>query len=1198
MKFKKLTLIGFKSFANKTDVKFGEGITAIVGPNGCGKSNVADAVRWVLGEQSAKLLRGSNMQDVIFNGTEKRSSQSYAEVSLTFDNKNRSLFPSYEYEEVVISRKLFRSGESEYYRNGSLCRLRDISEMLRDGGFAIEGYTIIGQGRVMEIINSKPEDRRSIFEEAAGITKYKFKKTEAERRNARTRENLVRIDDAMAGDLSRLEPLTKQAEKARTYFDLKEKLKYHEINLYINQYESASDTQNELDKIISEFDEQIKQVQADYDKATDDYNFAVEKLRNIDTDIEESRNELLRLSVGKEKVAGQIEIATQKLNSLRRQNESLLASNSVLGENHRNLMLTAEQKQDEYNRKSEALKSVQAEYDKLNAEYTAVADKVAVEEAKIESARRALMNAMERKVAVSMNMGELSAERVNVSEHIELLRASIKESEEKLSAGSAELASRNDELAALADEKSELIAEHTQKTDASADCAEKLKVVNDKLLGLNNKLSGAVTQKNMLTNLIESMEGFAVPVRKLLTDAKTDDRLRGLVKGVVGNIINIREGFGTAIEMALGAAANNIVTEDENDAKYIIEYLKKRNYGRITFLPLSGIKPRSIDPQYERLLNRQGCYGVATNVITFDPYFKRAVDGLLGGTVIVDNMDTAISLAKDSRYGFKIVTLDGDVLNAQGSITGGSKGHGMSNMLSYERELKEVAAVIDSLNERIEALNCERDALSARGDEYGRRLKELVADIHEYEVAEAAKTAEFVRLKDSLTEINKGKTSDESALSALTERLESIIADLDAVEKTQDELGTDARTEETERINSEFAALRDSRDALRDRVASSNLQIVTIGKDMETLENDVARLKAEAIATAQNMESNDMAILDNNRMMEQFNVEIRELSDVNSGGNEERRNELQSTLDNLAQYKADLNNKTVESDRLRIECNKKITELTEKKHEQEILLTRVDSDMRAMEERVREAYDLGYEECLQFKDEAYDRERGSVEVAKLRRRIDNLGHINENAIEESQELSKIYQEKVLQRDDLVKSLADEERVIKEMSANMLRDFNNCFEQIRQYFREIFKELFNGGNADLELTENEDPLLRGVEIKAQPPSKNLQSISLLSGGEKTLTAIAILFAILKLRPMPFCLLDEIEAALDDANVGRVANALKKFSAQTQLIAITHRKPTMEQADSLYGVTMEEKGVSTIVSVRLADAVKAAESVPAE
>jgi len=1190
LKFKKLSLLGFKSFANKLEVKFGEGITAIVGPNGCGKSNIADAVRWVLGEQSAKLLRGDNMRDVIFKGSEKRSALSYAEVSLTFDNKNKSLFPSYDYEEAVISRKLFRSNESEYYRNGNPCLLRDISEMLRDAGFAREGYTIIGQGKVTELIHSKPEDRRAIFEEAAGISKYKFKKNEAERKNARTRENLMRIDDAMAGDLARLEPLAKQAEKTRQWRELKERLKYHEINFYINQYETAADTKDKLSAVINGIDAQIAAKQSEYESATEEYNTAREKLRTLDEDIEAYRNELMDLSVDKEKVAGQIQLVTQQLNSLNAQIDSLTTANYELGNNYNSLTITAEQKQGECNKKAEELQAVTEEFAKLNSAYTEVANRVAEEEEKIERAQKALINAMERRMAVSMSIGELTSERASLTDRLEVLKAQLSEYTDRICSDEGALSALADELTSLAAEKDGLCGEKTETAKLYTECSERLKTLVSELSDAKQEYSATESRRKTLADVRASMEGYAYSVRKLLADAKTDGRIGRALMGVVGQILNVKEGFETAIEMALGSAVNNIVTKDEDDAKLLIGYLKEKRYGRATFLPITGFKSRSLDPALLSLVGRySGCYGIASDAVTYDSAFETIVSGLLGGTVIVDNMDTAVALAKESNYGFRIVTLDGDVIYQHGSITGGSKKTDATSVFSHERELKEMTATVSELKSRIERLQQEHDALSTKADDCNKRVRALTEDIHEYEVAEAAKSIEYNKLADELQSLKQNKAAAETMIGGITERLEVIAGDIAAIEQSQDELTPENGNEETERVRKELEAMRAERDKLHDEVTVKNLRKVTLQMDIDNLKSEISRLKSEAVSTQQRIENNNMAILGNNRAIEVNEAEIRKLTESHSGGNEVRRNELRATLDDLSDYKARLNEKVVETDQARVQFSDECSKLTEQKHMQELLLTRVDSDMDAMQSRVSEEYGLCYDECLPYKDENYDPESGNVEIMKLKRRISNLGSINENAIEESKELSAVYHEKELQREDLAKSLADEERIIKEMSDTMLRDFNVCFEKIRTNFREIFVNLFNGGAADLVLTENEDPLLRGVEIMAQPPSKGLLSISLLSGGEQTLTAIAILFAILKLRPMPFCLLDEIDAALDDANVGRFASYLKNFSAQTQFIVITHRKPTMEQADCLYGVTMEEKGVSKIVSVKLQDAV---------
>ncbi|MCH5160621.1 MAG: chromosome segregation protein SMC, partial [Clostridiales bacterium] len=1094
--------------------------------------------------------------------------------------------------------KLFRTNDSEYYINNTLCRLRDIQDMLRDAGFAREGYTIIGQGRVTELINSKPEDRRAIFEEAAGISKYKFKKTEAERKNARTRANLERIKDAMDGDSQRLGPLTRQAEKARQYFDFKEKLKYHEINNYIFKYESASDTKDKLSAVIADYEAKIKAKQSEYETATNAYNAAMENLRRIEENLEAYRDELLHLSVDKEHVAGQIELYNQRLETLNRQNESLIAENATLTDNYNNLTLTAEQKQLELNQKNEKLKILTDEYEKVNAEYTVLEEKVNAEERKIEEARKSLLSAMERKVAVSKNMGELTAERANLEEHINNLTADISQLSDRIVDSAEDLSAHENQLNTLAFEKQKLTEEKESAAVEAEQKSARLSALDTELEDLKREYSVSVSRKNILTELQNSMEGYAVSVKKLLGDAKNNDVLRTAILGVVGQVIKVKEGFETAIETALGSAVSNVITRDEDGAKLLIAHLKDNRYGRATFLPLTSYKPRNLDKEYLPLLDRDGCFGLASKSIEYDSIFERIVEGLLGSTVIVDGMDTAIKLAKDSGYGFRIVTLDGDMVMPQGSYTGGSKKTDAPNVFSHERDLKEISAKVEEYKSRIDDLSSERAVLAQEATDAARRVKECTEDIHEYEVVEATRRTEYEQIKEELKSYNEEKAEDESMLKAFSERLKIVCDDIDIAQKSEAELVATTAPEQTDEAKREFDELKSRRDYLRDDVGARNIEMLSMTKDAEALTLEIARLKSEAIATAQRIESNDLSKLDNNRKIQEFDDELKSLTAEVAGGNDARRKELTDKLSDLQQYKSDLNDKVAENEKIRMSCSDEVSTLTEEKFNNSTALACVDIDMEHMQQHITEVYGLGYEECLQYKDENYDAESGDIEMTKIRRRIQNLGAINENAIEESQELLKVYHEKEIQRDDLEKSLADEERIIKEMSENMKRDFDDCFEKIRANFRDIFAELFNGGTADLELTENEDPLLCGVEIKAQPPSKNLQSISLLSGGEKTLTAIAILFAILRLRPMPFCLLDEIEAALDDANVTRFAAYLKKFSNDTQFIVITHRKPTMEQADCLYGVTMQEEGVSSIVSVRLADAVKDAVSIAAE
>ena len=1198
MKFKNLSVYGFKSFAVKTSISFTEGITAIVGPNGCGKSNVADAVRWVLGEQSAKLLRGDNMQDVIFKGTDKRGALSYAEVSLTFDNTNRSLFPSCEYSEVVMTRKLFRDGESQYLLNGNLCRLRDVGDMLRDAGFGREGYTIIGQGKVTEIVGSKPEDRRAIFEEAAGISKYKYRKLEAERKNERTKANIERINDAMKIEQDRLEPLTKQAEKARQYLELREKLKVLEINDYIYQFETASDKKDALSETIEQYKRDIAAKQAEYDKANKNFNSAHDQLQSIDVKLDEFRRELTDMSVNSVEIKSRIQLVTAERDNIADRNNKYIADNAELEENCRIVERSLDERRAELDAKNKELDAHKNEFDKTNAHYIEVDKKVAEEEERMEGARRALIDAMERKARVSQSMGSLTAERALLIEQSEGLSARIESAEESLITARDNCEFTGAKLATLTAEKNELVAQREKVSEKLETCSAELRTVSENLSGTQSDYSGAVMRKNMLAEIHASMEGYALPVRKLLDDAKTNIKVKNAIQGVVGQIISVKEGFETAVEMALGQAVSNVVTADENDAKFLISYLKENRYGRGTFLPITSFKRRSIDGAYSSLLRRSGCFGVATEAVTVDPKFDSVVSGLLGSTVIVDNMNTAVELAKAASYAFRIVTLDGDMVLPTGSLTGGSKRSDVTSVFSHERELKDITARVDELKKTLADLQSKNAELSAANKNYSERLKELTEDIQHYVLAEQSADIQYKNLQEEISELEEAKARDEQALNALSERKAAIDADIELAEKTKDELGTDRQTAFDDEKRREYETVKAERDALRDKVNGENLVIVTLGKDIERLQHEVSRLDAEKVSMLQNIENNNMTILSNNRAIARCNDNLDSLAASNSNNSDARYAELNEKLNNTSAYKAELNRVMIESEELRMKINEQITELINQKNEKDTALALVDSDMATMQQRVNEEYELGYEDCLQFKNESYDPEQGKIDIAKLKRRIEHLGNINLDAIAESQELAQSFHSREIQRDDLVKSLKDEERVISEMNANMLRDFNACFEQIRTNFKSIFVELFNGGNADLVLTENENELLRGVEIKAQPPSKTFGSISLLSGGEKTRTAIAILFAILRLKPMPFCLLDEIEAALDDANVGRFAAYLKKFSKDTQFIVITHRKPTMEQADTLFGVTMEEKGVSKIVSVQLTDAIKNASTEVAE
>lgn len=1194
MKLKRIEIYGFKSFADKYEIPFEGGITAIVGPNGCGKSNVADSVRWVLGEQSAKLLRGSSMQDVIFNGTEKRKSMSYCEVALVFDNRQK-LFPALDYDEVVISRKLYRSGESEYAVNRTPCRLKDITEYLRDAGMGREGYSIIGQGRVDELLSAKPEDRRAIFEEAAGISKFKARKLEAERKLARTRDNLEKVSLVLDEKGRMLEPLRKQAETAKKWLELREQLKYHEINTYIHQYETASSAKKKISDKLDGVNEALSLKTQQYEQKIGDYNQSMYNMNSVDKNIEDLRNELLELTVGLEKQAGNMKVLQERISAFETQSSRLKTDNEQLFE-RKNRMES--EISDNYEKKQTLLKLAEeklAEEEKIKARYLETVEKLTEKENEQQFNQQSLLEAMDKLAEIKSNLSRLEAEKVALTEDISSFNSNLVMMREENTVESENFKSLSEQLASNAKAYSEFKEKLKTLIAENNEILSEVSALTDKTEALSEKYISAKSRQKILNEMRTAFEGYTFSVKNLLRDAKTDSAVSDRIQGVVAQVISMDRKFETAIETALGGAMQNIITSDEEDAKWLIEYLKRKKYGRVTFLPLNAIKPRFIDSTYARALGTNGCYGAADKLVSYHPKFDRVIKGLLGGTVIVDDMDTAVSLARLTRYAFKIVTLEGDVINPQGSITGGSKKNDIANIFSHERELNELNEKIGKIEEALSASEAEKKAKISQHDQIEAEINEVRTNIHSLEVESAAKTENKNKSEQILGELESEIRTTEKNLNEATAKLAKIDDDLGSVAKLENLISSKTQdTKDSDKENQQlFDALKRSRDELSEELTAKKMERVAVENDVKTCEMTAERLAAELDDCALKIAGNNAEIAENDAQADAIRKAIEQAASNESKVDAGRVEEIRGKLGDLDKYKADLQQMVTELDTARQELMGELQNLRDERTKQEMLLLKVDEDIEKMQNNIFEQYQLSYETCLPFKDPEYNAPEGMPLIGKLRRQMSALGNINVDAIEQSQELSVSYEEESARRDDLVKAEEDMVKIIKDLSTEMLSRFEDQFQQIRTNFIKIFKELFNGGTADLILQDSDDLLEAGIEIVAQPPEKKLQSITLLSGGEKALTAIAILFAILRLKPMPFCILDEIEAALDDANAGRFAKYLRRFSEETQFVVITHRKPTMELADNLYGVTMEEKGVSKIVSVQLSEAVSVAE-----
>ena len=1187
MNFEKVEISGFKSFADKVEIKFNDGITGIVGPNGCGKSNVSDAIRWVLGEQSAKNLRGSNMQDVIFSGTQNRKSLSYCEVSLFFDNTNKIF--DVDYNEVIITRKLFRSGESEYCINKQPARLKDIVELLHQCGIGKEGYTIIGQGKVEEIISAKPEDRRAIFEEATGIAHFKTKKNESERKIERTHENLVRINDIITVKEEQLIPLERQAEKAREYDSLSAELKKHELNTYIAKTEGVETAKAKINKRIKGIEEQtalrekeLAEAQAEYDKVFKDMNDIDRKLHDLNDERLERNLKMTETSGVKTRLEDKITYLKQQI---ARGELDLAKNENVIAEGEKTLTYNAEYKSET----EKELEKLQKKFREVTGKLISLGEKITLGEETASANTRKVIESIESLSDVKLNQGAMSVEKKNLLDKKKEIMNRIDELSEKREGLFVEKDKCDNAVNDLDRSIYDLKNRIADKENEVRAQNEAVALADDRIYKLNSLVSTLITKDNFYRGMKENYEGYAPAVKLLLNKAKNDKQLSSRIKGVVAEIIKSDKKYDVALETALMSATQNVITSTPDDAKYLIQYLKANKFGRVTFLPISSVKPRERNSLVTQALNEIGALGVADEIVTYDKQFRNVISNLLGNTLIADNIEHATGIANKYRFSFKIVTLDGDVLSTQGAMTGGSRRQDSVGILSGERRIEDNAEQLAQKKEEMETAKAGKklleekrdkamDDLELLNDMYNEKRQQIVGQREKLSVAETA-----------LSDIGKQIDVANDLLKSVDERITAVDIEYREIASGTEKLTADKESAQkrAEKERELFDELKKQRDSLNDESASLQVAITTAKAKIQSIEEENKRVtdgiieaKAGIVGLKKSNEEAERTVDELYREKEKIALSKEE---------QEYMNRLREEIENIETYKDELRSKLNSSDEKRSSRSAEISELAEKKHLEELALTKIDSDLENLQGNIWETYAETYETALKYKEDDYDAKAGEQEINRLRRKKNSLGAINASAIEDSKIMRQEYEEFVKQRDDLEKAENDLREGLEKIKTEMLAQFDEGFVKINENFQKTFKELFGGGRAMLQLDyENVDEKLEaGVEIIAEPPGKRLQKLSLLSGGEKALTTIAILFAILKMRPMPFCVLDEIEAALDEANVERFAQYLHNFSKDTQFIVITHKKPTMEKADALFGVTMQEKGVSKIVSVKLSD-----------
>lgn len=1180
MYLKRLELQGFKSFADRTILEFMPGITSVIGPNGSGKSNISDAIRWVLGEQSMKSLRGSKSLDIIFAGTQNRKSLGFAEASLIFDNSDGTL--PIEYTEVTVTRKIYRSGETGYFINKVPCRLKDVLELFMDTGIGKDGYSIIGQGKIDEILSNKSEDRRHIFEEAAGIVKYRVRKAESEKKLEHTKVNLLRINDILSEIETNLEPLKLQADKAKKYLNLREELKNIEVGLFLYNIEKYK---KDLEEIVKDEEiyktqcndeegrlERIKLLKEELKNEIDSITNKIEEMSNLgfesqkeiemlNSDINVSNTRITNNKANSERFSQEIEELKAKIKELNEEKEQKEAKKINLINDKERFNKELEQKQKELEEITKKLSSKELEIEGYKKKVEENTDNRYEIQAQISEKQINYQNYEKRqhqiKNEIASNISELDATRLKKEE----ISKEFYEIEKE----------RNSILADL-----EKINERKQKAEKT------IKKYESNINMLSSEMRIKESKLKFLIETEKEKEGYIKSVKSLLKDCENIKDLGKGMHGVLANIIEVPEKYQTAIEMCLGASLQNVVTDTEEDAKRLVEHLRKNNLGRASFLPITSVKGRKLDKVKSK---ESGIIGIASDLIKFDKKYEQIILNLLGRTLIVDNMDTAIKVAKQNSYTFRIITLDGDVINPSGAITGGSVSKKTVNILGRGKEIEKLEKEVNNIKEKINKMQKEKQDFETSIEDILESSTNLEQSLQEIEINYATGKQKVIAIDENISRI-------EIRLKKLKEEQTTLENQKQQATKEQTELEKQINSlnEENEKLTktiTEFAELnKDNQkyvDDLNFDITNLKISVSSFDESENSIQEIQERINAEIETANKSIENKELQI----EKIKQENYELEKSIEEIREKIKQIKNEVKNSgtkIEDLKQERIQKNNKLKEQEE---EINAKFTVIEELKAQivkLDVRKTKLEEDINDIINKMWEEYELTPNNVKEYK-KPENVQLTQKKVKNLRADIKELGSVNIDSIEEYKNLKERFDFMCEQRVDLENTMAKLRKVISEMTTIMKEQFKEQFALINKNFAEVFRELFGGGNASLKLEDEENILECGIEITVQPPGKKLQNMMLLSGGEKAFTAIALLFAILKINPAPFCVLDEIEAALDDVNVYRFAEYLKKFSSNTQFLVITHRKGTMEAADTVYGVTMEENGISKLLSMKL-------------
>jgi len=1180
MYLKRLELQGFKSFADKTILELRPGITTVIGPNGSGKSNISDAIRWVLGEQSMKSLRGTKSLDIIFAGTQNRKSLGFAEASLVFDNSDGAL--PIEFTEVTVTRKIYRSGETGYYINKTPCRLKDVLELFMDTGIGKDGYSIIGQGKIDEILSNKSEDRRHIFEEAAGIVKYRSRKEEAEKKLEHTKLNLLRINDIISEIEGNLGPLQTQSEKAKKYLNLREELKNIEVGLFVYNIEKYKEN---LQQIVQDIDvmqsqcndeegklERVKILKEELKSSIDEITEQIENMSNLGFESQKEIEQLnSEINVAKTRITNNNENNVRFTDEIQEQNEKI-----------QELKQELEQKEAKKDNLKQNKEKFEKELNEKQEELAKITEKLSAKELEIEGYKQTVEQNTDKKYELQ---SEINAQEINFQNHEKRqnqikqeIQTTISEldntrmNKEEISKGFYESENKKNK----AQKSLEEVAKQKQEAN------QKIKSFESNINILSSDMRIKESRLKFLIETEKEKEGYIKSVKSLLKDCENIKDLGKGMHGVLANIIEVPDELETAIEMCLGASLQNIVTDTEEDAKKLVEHLRKNNLGRASFLPIASVKGKKL----EKLKgNESGVIGIASDLVKFNKKYEQIILNLLGRTVIVDNMNTAIKVAKQNGYTFRIVTKDGDLINPSGAITGGSVAKKTVNILGRGKEIEKLEKEIKNIKSKIQKLEEEKEEYEQSIEGILELSANLEKELQEIDITYATEKQKMISIDENIQKLqNRLNKLKEEQKNLETLKQESI----EQKEKIQEETQKITnQNEELSKLISEFAELNKDDQKYIDDL---NFDITNLKISVSSFDESESSIQEIQERINQELNNAKASIENKNNQIEQIKVE-----------NENLEKTIQETLNKIEEIKQKVSNSSAEIEKMKQERTQKSEKLSKQEDEitskfkiiedlksqlvkLDVKKTKVEEDINTIINKMWEEYELtpnNVEGYAKPENVALTQKR----VNNIRTEIRDLGSVNVDSIDEYKNLKDRYDFMSEQRLDLENTMSKLRKVITDMTQIMKEQFREKFKIINKNFGEVFAELFGGGKASLNLEDEENILECGIEITVQPPGKKLQNMMLLSGGEKAFTAIALLFAILKINPAPFCVLDEIEAALDDVNVFRYADYLKKFTEHTQFLVITHRKGTMEAADTVYGVTMEESGISKLLSMKL-------------